>query len=60
MKTPQLGSATPSRGNFVSKAIGRFMLLILRWKVIGEVYNVSKVVIVVAPHTHRGLIFGYA
>jgi len=51
MKIPQLGSAIPSRGNVVSKAIGRFMLLILRWKIIGEVHNVSKIVIVVAPHT---------
>ena len=51
MKIPQLGSAIPSRGNIVSKAIGRFMLIILRWKVIGEVHNVSKLVVIVAPHT---------
>ena len=51
MNIPQLGSAIPSRGNFVSKAIGRFMLFILRWKIIGEVHNVSKLVIVLAPHT---------
>ena len=51
MKTPQLGSAIPSRGNIVSKAIGRFLFFILRWKVIGEVHNVSKLIIVVAPHT---------
>ena len=51
MNIPQLGSAIPSRGNVVSKAIGRFMLFILRWKIIGEVHNVSKLVIVLAPHT---------
>ena len=51
MKLPQLRSAVPSSGNVVSKAIGRFMLFILRWKVIGEVYNVPKIVIVAAPHT---------
>jgi 1-acyl-sn-glycerol-3-phosphate acyltransferase len=49
--TPPLGPAAPSRGNRLSRAVGRAALALLGWRFEGEVPNVSRVILVVAPHT---------
>jgi 1-acyl-sn-glycerol-3-phosphate acyltransferase len=49
--TPPLGPAAPSRGSFLSRAAGRAALAVLGWRIEGEVPNVPRVVLVVAPHT---------
>jgi 1-acyl-sn-glycerol-3-phosphate acyltransferase len=49
--TPPLGPAVPSRGNRLSRALGRAALALLGWRFEGEVPNVSRVILVVAPHT---------
>jgi 1-acyl-sn-glycerol-3-phosphate acyltransferase len=49
--TPALGPAVPSRGNRASRAAGRAVLALLGWRFDGEVPNVPRVVLVVAPHT---------
>ena len=48
---PELGKATPRRGNRVSALAAGFYLITLGWSFEGAVPNVSKAVIIVAPHT---------
>jgi len=48
---PELGNLTPSRGNRLSRAIGRSILRLTRWKFEGEIPNLRKAVYVGAPHT---------
>jgi 1-acyl-sn-glycerol-3-phosphate acyltransferase len=48
---PHLGAAIPRRGSGLTRAIGRGVLAALGWRVEGEVPNLSKFVIAVAPHT---------
>ena len=48
---PELGSATPQRGNRVSALAAGFYLRTFGWSFEGVVPNVSKAVIIVAPHT---------
>ena len=47
----QLGPLTPQKSNVLTRAIGRFLLLGLRWQIKGTVYNAPKLVMVLAPHT---------
>jgi 1-acyl-sn-glycerol-3-phosphate acyltransferase len=49
--TPPLGAAVPSRGNALSRALGRAVLRLLGWRLEGEVPNLPRVVLIVAPHT---------
>jgi 1-acyl-sn-glycerol-3-phosphate acyltransferase len=48
---PELPPAIPRRGWWVGRAIGRLILKIARWGFEGEIPNISKGVIIVAPHT---------
>ncbi len=48
---PALGDEVPRRGNRAIVAIGRFMLKAMGWRIEGEVPNLRKFVIAVAPHT---------
>ena len=48
---PPLGDALPQRGNRAARAFGRAVLALLGWGIEGEVPNVPKLVIAVAPHT---------
>jgi 1-acyl-sn-glycerol-3-phosphate acyltransferase len=48
---PELGKSTPRRGNFISAALGRSFLGGSRWRFEGEIPDVSRAVIIVAPHT---------
>lgn len=48
---PTLGDAVPTRGNRLTRAIGRFLLALRGWRFEGEVPNRPKMVLVVAPHT---------
>jgi 1-acyl-sn-glycerol-3-phosphate acyltransferase len=47
----ELGPAVPKRGWRCGRALGRLILTAARWGFEGEVPNVSKGVIIVAPHT---------
>ncbi|HID82608.1 MAG TPA: glycerol acyltransferase [Chromatiales bacterium] len=53
MKPPALGPLTPRQGNALTKAIGRALLVVYRWRIKGEVHNAPKFVIVIAPHTSQ-------
>lgn len=48
---PKLGPAVPKRGWRWGRALGRLILTAARWGFEGEIPNVSKGVIIVAPHT---------
>ncbi len=48
---PTPGEALPRRGNAALAAFGRLALRLLGWRIEGEVPDVPKLVIAVAPHT---------
>jgi 1-acyl-sn-glycerol-3-phosphate acyltransferase len=48
---PVLGDQIPLRGNAVTRALGHAALRLLGWRVEGEVPNLPKFVVAVAPHT---------
>jgi 1-acyl-sn-glycerol-3-phosphate acyltransferase len=48
---PPLSPSAPSRGNAFSRAFGRAVLALMRWRVEGVVPDVPKCVIIAAPHT---------
>lgn len=48
---PALGSEVPRRDNRFVVALGRFLLRALGWRIEGEIPNLGKLVIAVAPHT---------
>lgn len=50
-RLPILGPELPRAGGLISRAAGRWTLRILGWSVRGEIPNVRKLVIIVAPHT---------
>jgi len=48
---PELGNATPRRGNSISALAGRSYLRVRGWGFEGAIPDVSKAVVIVAPHT---------
>ena len=48
---PELGPAIPTRGWRWGRGLGRLVLAVARWGFEGQVPNLSKGVIIVAPHT---------
>lgn len=51
MNVPPLGPRVPSRGNAVSRSIGRAWLSFGSWRFEGAMPNEPKFVVIVAPHT---------
>lgn len=47
----ELGPTTPRRGNRLSKSIGKFCLGVAGWRFDGGIPDVSRAVLIVAPHT---------
>jgi 1-acyl-sn-glycerol-3-phosphate acyltransferase len=48
---PELGAQVPQRAGALLRALGRAVLGLLGWRVVGRFPDVPKSVIVVAPHT---------
>ena len=48
---PELGNEIPRRGSAAMRAFGRGLLRVLGWRVEGEMPNLPKFVVAVAPHT---------
>jgi 1-acyl-sn-glycerol-3-phosphate acyltransferase len=48
---PILGDALPKVGGPISRAFGRYAFALLGWHFEGEIPNVPKIVLIVAPHT---------
>ena len=49
--TPPVGDLLPRRGNLISKAIARLMMLASGWRFEGALPNLKQFVLIVAPHT---------
>ena len=50
-RVPVLPPALPKRGGTVSRALGRALLALLGWRMEGNLPDVPKAVLIVAPHT---------
>lgn len=50
-RLPTLGPAIPRTGSAFSRALGRWTLSAMGWNVDGEIPNLPKLVLIVAPHT---------
>jgi 1-acyl-sn-glycerol-3-phosphate acyltransferase len=48
---PALGPEVPSRGGTVLRVAGRALFALLGWRVEGQMPNIPRCVIIVAPHT---------
>ena len=51
MDIPELGPLTPQTSNAFTRAFGRMLLRIFRWRVTGKMHNAPKFVVIWAPHT---------
>ena len=51
MALPQVGRSVPRRGSAPARAFGRALLRLLGWSVAGEIPDLPKFVVAVAPHT---------
>ena len=50
-RLPNLPAELPRRGNVLSRALGRGVLALLGWRVVGEFPRSGKFIIIGAPHT---------
>ena len=48
---PEIGKSTPRRGNWLSNASARAVMSAAGWKIVGEVPDEPKILLVGAPHT---------
>ncbi len=48
---PRIGARVPRRGSALLRAFGRAVLRVMGWRTEGEIPDVPKLVIAVAPHT---------
>jgi 1-acyl-sn-glycerol-3-phosphate acyltransferase len=48
---PALGPAVPARGGRAQRFLGRAILGVLGWRVEGEIPNLPRCVLIIAPHT---------
>lgn len=48
---PALGPEVPARGGTILRFVGRAALALLGWRIEGEIPNIRRCVIIVAPHT---------
>lgn len=48
---PSVGAAVPRRGNRLSRWLGRLLLGLLGWRIVGQVPNRERFVAIGAPHT---------
>ena len=49
--TPRVGASIPRRRSAALRVLGRTVLRLMRWRIEGEIPDVPKLVIAVAPHT---------
>lgn len=51
LKAADVPAGTPRRGNAITRLLGRILLRVLRLRVVGEVPNAPKLIVIGAPHT---------
>ncbi len=47
----EFGPLFPRRGNAFSRGLGKFILRLMGWRVVGSPPNAAKIMVVAAPHT---------
>lgn len=48
---PKIGPRVPRRGNFFSRWLGRSVLRLMGWRLVGEIPDLPRMVMIGAPHT---------
>ncbi len=48
---PPIGAAVPRRGNRLTRWLGRMLLLVIGWRVVGQIPDRDRFVAIGAPHT---------
>jgi len=51
MNNVKIGASVPIRGSKIIQAVADFILKIIRWEIKGEIPDLKKFIIIVAPHT---------
>jgi 1-acyl-sn-glycerol-3-phosphate acyltransferase len=51
MALPRVGDCVPRRGSAALRGLGRVLLRVMGWQVTGEIPDLPKFVVAVAPHT---------
>lgn len=46
-----VGDQVPRRGNRLTRAVAAFLLALFGWRVLGEIPNTAKMLLIAAPHT---------
>ena len=46
-----LGGQIPRRGHWLLVALGKLILRLMGWRIVGKLPNVDRAVLAVAPHT---------
>ncbi len=58
---PRLGTQVPQRHGCIARALGRAVLRAFGWRIVGELPDVSRFVVIGAPHTSNvDAVFGLA
>ncbi len=56
-----MGPSVPRRGGLFSRALGRWVLRLFGWRIVGDVPDRSRFVVIAAPHTSNwDFVFGIA
>ena len=50
-RIPRLGDNVPRSGNLLTRGVGRVFFALAGWRVIGELPNLRKFIVIAAPHT---------
>jgi len=48
---PEIPAEMPTRGNCLTRGLGRVLLRLLGWRVVGEIPRFRKCMVAAAPHT---------
>ncbi|MEY1661833.1 lysophospholipid acyltransferase family protein [Isoalcanivorax beigongshangi] len=51
MTEPVIGAQVPRRGNGLTRWLGIWLLKLIGWRIVGQLPNVPKAVVIGAPHT---------
>lgn len=51
LRASDLGAAVPRRGHWLAAALGRVILKLIGWRVVGTLPNVPRAILIAAPHT---------
>ncbi|UCC54441.1 MAG: lysophospholipid acyltransferase family protein [Anaerolineaceae bacterium] len=50
-ETPRIGASVPRRGNWATRLVASSIMRLLGWRIVGEVPDLPKILMIGAPHT---------